>query len=299
MRNWWKKCVRSRGPRGEATTRVSPDGFRYVKLGNRQKVPWPFAARWLVPWACGANAARWKIVTRSSTASLPVLMGLWVLQEPWGTWWRAVLAGVLVVGLAGIWRFSWRFPILVDAPAMALALGGAVAWRQGGPWEALAIILVSMAAVTKETAGIFACVWAWTPLLLPAAIIPVISSFSTRGELSDDPCDGEAHEALVHPIRTSWTKRRTLGVEGMQTWGVVYVLPWGMALLALTGPLSWPLLVGLALAYAQLIPATDSVRLYQWAAPMMIVSSVSMVSWHTVLLVAILHLANPWRGPGL
>ena len=60
------------------------------------------------------------------------------------------------------------------------------------------------------------------------------------------------------------------------------------------------LLIGLALAagYGQLAVATDSVRLYQWAWPVLAAACVTVVpEW--LPLVALGVAFNPWKGDGL
>ena len=67
---------------------------------------------------------------------------------------------------------------------------------------------------------------------------------------------------------------------------------------ALAAP-SWQLAAVLALAYGQLLIATDTVRLYQWAAPTVAIAATSAVEpqWWPVLIA--LTVFNPLRGDGV
>jgi hypothetical protein len=60
---------------------------------------------------------------------------------------------------------------------------------------------------------------------------------------------------------------------------------------------SWQLGAVLVVAYGQCLVATDTVRLYQWAAPVMILQLALPVAWLPVLLV--LHVVNPFRTEGV
>lgn len=75
------------------------------------------------------------------------------------------------------------------------------------------------------------------------------------------------------------------------------VLPWGVVLpLALLSP-SWELAGILALGYLPLVGVSDTARVYQWAAPAVILIAVQAPvpawSWPFLLLA---HVCNPYRG---
>ena len=79
---------------------------------------------------------------------------------------------------------------------------------------------------------------------------------------------------------------------------LVMVAPWGPLLLGL-GALTPQLAVALALGYGQLVVATDSVRLYQWAAPVLALACVAVVPPVWLPLFAVALVFNPWKGDGL
>jgi hypothetical protein len=77
------------------------------------------------------------------------------------------------------------------------------------------------------------------------------------------------------------------------------ILPWGACLIVLAEePSAW-LLLALAVGYAQLLVATDTVRLYQQAAPVVCVTAALMIpsGWEIPLVLA--HWFNPLGGAGL
>ncbi len=74
------------------------------------------------------------------------------------------------------------------------------------------------------------------------------------------------------------------------------VAPWGVTLAALLDPTP-ALLVLLVLAYAQLLVATDSVRLYQSAAgPLMALGAVTVIPDRWLLIAVVVHVVW-WRKP--
>jgi hypothetical protein len=79
---------------------------------------------------------------------------------------------------------------------------------------------------------------------------------------------------------------------------LLMLTPWGACLVVLAFP-SWWLTLALAVGYVQLLVATDSVRLYQQAAPVVCISAALAIpeAWTVPVLVA--HWFNPWGGNGL
>ncbi len=80
------------------------------------------------------------------------------------------------------------------------------------------------------------------------------------------------------------------------------VTPWGVCVAGLfAGDASiLPMLVlTLVLAYGQLLVATDTVRLYQWGAPPLILGTVLVLPTWALGLALVPHLLNPWAGRGI
>jgi hypothetical protein len=262
------------------TITATPDGQRYL-AATQQRVPRPFHYRWLIPRLCGLHERRWRTVRTVS------LVGL-LPAAAWygGVGWKGVFCAAFVVGLAGVWAFNWKWPILVDAPAMFLALLAAACAQHGYWWAALPLAL--LAGCTKETAPVFAAVWAWSPIPLIGLAAPAIRSLWRSG---DDVLDERNAQILKHPFRAGYAFHRDLSLAA-------WVLPWGVGIVALAN-LSWPLAAVLVLAYAQCAMATDTMRLIQWAWPVVALSTAEAVPTKWLLPLIVLHLANPFRGDGL
>lgn len=74
------------------------------------------------------------------------------------------------------------------------------------------------------------------------------------------------------------------------------LLPWGACLLAILNP-SWQLLAVLAFGYAQLLVATDTVRLYQQAAPVVCIAAATALPISVgFAAVSVAAIWNPWGG---
>lgn len=256
---------------------ISPDGHRYLVMHER-RVCRPFHLRWLLPMVCRDKPARWLFVNRVSFAALGLLA--WAYT---GSVWMACIAT-----LPGL-HFNWRFPVQVDVPALALALAAAVMLPI---WWPAAVLLAFVAGCTKESAPVFAAVFAWNPLLL-VGLIPVAFRWLQRQGPDVDTLPTSHHELVAHPLRTGWQfhGKRLLDPQLM-------LLPWGGLLVAL-GAVSWQLTAAVVLAYAQLAMATDSVRLYQWAAPVVALAATQAISPAWLPLVAAATVWNPFRGDGV
>lgn len=266
--------------------RLTPDGQRYLRMAQGHREPIPFDLRWLLPWLCGESKRRWVAVNVMSIAAAALLTAGLALQHG-ATPIGAVVAMLLLAGLPWI-RFCWFAPVLNDMPALALSLGAAVLW----PVEPLAAIPVALlAGAVSEKAPIWAAIFAFSPWLLIGLASPVMRRLLvTPGQVS--PSD---------PL--GWTMRNPLeagrrGHAGRWRDPRLMLLPWGATLAVLAFPTLW---VGVALlaGYSQLLVATDSVRLYQQAAPVLCVSAALLIPVDWALPVLVAHWLNPFAGEGL
>ena len=256
------------------TLRLFPDEIRYRTMATGQRVARPFALRWLLPAVCRTNRTAWLTVQIVSFLALAGLVGVET-----GKWW----AGLLLLGCSGL-TLNLKHPFLVDLPALALAYGSAVAWTHGLWWIALGLILI--AGCVKESAPVFGAAFCLSPWLL-IGLLPVGCRWLMRS--GPDVLDAKNAWILEHPFRASWEFHRPLPPA-------VYVLPWGVLLLGLVHPTA-AVLVPLGLAMGSLLVATDTVRLYQWAAPALIVATVPIIGpW--VIPAVLLHLTNPFASEG-
>lgn len=259
---------------------VTPDGLRYL----HPSPPAPFHRRALLPWLCRENPRRWLIQAWVGYALL--LVGTWGLVGGW----QGVAAAALVAPLPGI-LLGIRFPVLVDLGALGLATSAAALWVNGIEWAA--IVLVVLAGAAKESAPVFAAAFAWSPWLLVGLAAPLLIGLIRKPGAM--PEMGDEHQWILdHPIKAS----RKYHDGMLRSLSPALLLPWGACVVALAAP-SWQLAAVLALAYGQLLVATDTVRLYQWAAPTVAIAATQAVEpqWWPVLIA--LTAFNPLRGDGV
>jgi hypothetical protein len=272
-----------------ATMAVSMDGLRYLHSGAGQPTPYPFMLRWLLPWLCGTSVRRWQWCTTAHLLMLPPLITLWM--EPWIPDARLrIMGGLLVCGFSGIWRSHLCRPVLVDAPAMAWSIAAALLF-QHDQWAA-GILAAVVAGSIKETAPIFTACFAWNLLGLLGLLAPLVRGVTAS--TGEDPV-GEA-SMLRDPLRTGRLAHMGRWLDPM-----AMVAPWGVAILAVftTRPdIVLMLAVTVALAYGQLLLATGTVRLYQWAGPPVVLGAASVIPSNWAIGLLVLHQFNPWAGDG-
>ena len=254
---------------------LTPDGARYMAMAER-RVARPFHLRWLQPFLCRQDQRRWQLVTRGSIIALAALIALYA-HSPW------MAVAVLLPGIT----FSWRHPVLVDPLGMTLALGSALLLPICWP---AALLLCCIAACVRETAPIWAAIYAFNPLLL-VGLVPVGVRWLMRQ--GADVLDEQNAWILANPLKAG-----LLFHHGRWLDPLLMVVPWG-GLLAGLGHLTPQLVVALVVAYAQLLVATDSVRLYQWAAPVMALATVAALPVWAIPFAALAIAFNPWRGDGI
>ena len=254
---------------------LTPDGARYVAMADR-RVARPFHLRWLQPFLCRQNGRRWLWLTRSAIVALAALTALYS-----GSAWM-----VAVAFLPGI-AFSWRHPVLVDPLGMALALGSALLLPICWP---AALVVACLAGMTRETAPIWAAIYAFNPLPL-VGLVPVGLRWLMRQ--GPDVLDEQNAWILAHPWKASQAFHKGAWLDPR-----LMIAPWA-GLLAGLAALDARLGLAVAAGYAQLLVATDSVRLYQWAAPPLALATVHVLPAWALPFVALSILFNPWKGAGV
>lgn len=266
---------------------IGPDAVRYIALGTGKPVPRPFHLRWLLPTLCEDVAARWWAVWLTSWPLLAGGMFGWRLAT--GDDWRiAGAAAVLLAALPGILGPAAVIPIGVDLPATAMSLVGVMLLEIGG-WTAtvFGIAVLCVAAGIRETAPVWSALWLWSPLPL-VALAPVLIR-AMVAKTGPDPLGPKFDEIAAHPVRSALGAHR-----GRWRDGWLMVAPWGICLAALYQP-DWRLLVVLALAYVQLLIATDTVRLVHHAAgPVMAVAAAHVLPVPWLLLAVVVHTVWWW-----
>jgi len=251
--------------------------------GCGTNVPRPFHLRWLLPKLLGDNVAAWRVVW---LASWPVLAGsmlAWRLVAG-DAWQVAAASTALLVALPGILGPSVSIPVQVDLPATALTVAGLAMFTAGGPWMAAAVATFAVAACISEKAPVVAALTLWSlwPLV---ALLPVAIAYRLR-PTGPDPLGAKFQDIADHPIRTALEAH-----AGRWRDGWLMVAPWGVTLAALIAP-SWPLVAVLVVAYAQLLVATDTVRLVQHVAgPAMAAAAAQVIPVEWLLLAVVVHVA--------
>lgn len=270
----------------DVTMRLSPDGKFYVAAGGSAAVPTPYRLRWLPPAVCRQSSLRWQLLTSASLVAWGPLMS-WYLAGLGFAPWQQLAGVVLLCGLPAMFRLAVELPILVDPPAFALALGAAGAWTHGHHWAALGLSLA--AGACKETAPVFAAIWAWHPALL-------IGLAGAAWLKQAGPVPDWARAWLAQPFRAAWQAHRGAWLD----WRAM-LLPWGT--LCILAPLAAGInratliaSVAVAVGYGSLMMAQDRARLFGWAAPAVIAMAVTVpFGWWTVPAL-MLHVFNPYRG---
>jgi len=239
-----------------AQPRLSPDGIYYLRVACRKTVPSPYSRRTLLPLLLGERVWPWRVATGAAAVACGPLLALYV----GGGWQQEVFSAALLSGLFGIFALPAHLPVLVDAPAMALALAAAVAAQHGV--FLVAVVAAAVAGLFHERAPVFAAAWSLCPWLLLA--LPVLGAVwaCTPTAPPDAPW-------LEHPM----IEARKTQAAAWHDWKSM-LAPWGV--LALLAPLEapraggaaiWSCLLSLALGYGQLLMAQDRARLFLWAAP--------------------------------
>lgn len=267
---------------------VSPDGRRYLAIAEKRRVAVPFHFRWLIPTLCGLSGTRWIV---STVGSLIALAGLtaWFAGLSGLSGWQLAAAALLALTLPGVRKINLRYPVLIDAPAMALAVLAACLSIAG--WWPAAIVVAIVAGMTKETGPLFAALFAWNPFLLAGLVAPLARRLIVKP--GEDVLDDHNRWVLEHPFAASWSYHKDRLLDPL-----LWLAPWGVLLAGLTA-MNLQLAVTLAVAYALTSVATDTVRIYQWAFPVLLVAALTVIPEELLVLAVAANLFNPWAGDGL
>lgn len=270
--------------------RLGPDSARYILAGQGKRVAKPFHLRILLPWICENDEKKWRAVWLACWPLLICLATAFAALQDLEIH-QAAAAAALVALLPGVWGPPVVRPVGVDLPGMVIALGAAIAFETG--WWPLGTVLITAAALTKETMPIWAALWIWSPLPLIGLAAPAVVAIVRKPEIDEITAHPNLREVHDHPIRTALKAHQN---QWRDAW--IMVAPWGVCLAALIDP-SWPLAICLLAAYAQLFVATDTTRLLHTAAGIpMAIAAVATIP-PTWLFLAIVAHGFWWRKPQL
>jgi hypothetical protein len=268
--------------------RFGPDASRYLLAGSGQPVAQPFHLRVLWPWVCRDQISRWRFLWGFSWFLLAG--GMFAFARAGGNSEIVSVASVgLLLGLPGVLGPTVVRPVGVDLPTMALNVWAAAAFLSGWWWAG--ILILALASLGKETSPLWVALWVWSPVPLLLLMVPAIVHLLNRPEMdpvTNHPALRRVHD---HPIRSAFEHRKG---RWRDAW--LMVAPWGVCLAALYAP-TWQLVAVLVVAYAQLLVATDTVRIYTVAAaPVMAVAAAQTIPTSWLLFAVIFHVVW-WRRP--
>jgi len=269
---------------------LPPDSRRYLAM-HKRRVCRPFHLRWLLPLTLRGNVKAWTWATRTAVVAIGLLTAVYT-----GSPWMAAVAFLPAM------TWNWHNPVMVDMVGMAWALATALVALEGWWWLAIPMALVG--GTIRETVPIWSAIYAWHPVLL-VGLIPVAVRWVMRHG-ADTWTDHNAFY-VAHPIKAGQDFHK-----GRWRDPFLMVTPWAglIAGVALLTPGAFnaggvfdagggvQLAVALAAGYLPLLIATDSVRIYQWATPVLALATVAVLPAWALPLVAVSIVFNPWRGPG-
>lgn len=299
---------------------LPPDSRRYLAMHQR-RVCRPFHLRWLLPLTLRANLGAWTWATRLSVIAIGVLTAIYT-GNPW----------LAAVALLPAMTWNWHHPVMVDMVAMAWALATALVFMQGWWWLALPMLVAG--AAMRETVPVWVAIYAWTPLALVGLAVVAVRWAMRPGP--DTWTDHNAFY-VAHPIKAGQDFHKGRWRDPflmIMPWGGLIAgvgllaggvnmpggvndaggVPAGMvpgwlasSVESVTSmlPAQWwgwggalQLVAALAAGYLPLLIATDSVRIYQWAAPVLALACVTVLPIWAGPVLALSIVFNPWRGPG-
>lgn len=277
---WYYATLLDTGVRG------SPDGRFYLTAGAGEPVPRVYAIKFLLPRLLRSNAVLWQLFTAAHLMALPGAVAAYALAAGL-TPPRALVAGLLTLGLSGLWRINVELPVLVDAPALVWSALAAAALLSG--WTALGVCLAAVAAAIKEPAPLFIAAAAASPWGLLALLVPVSAWCLAKDVPAPDWAPWLHLRPGLHPRHGS--KRYTDAFAQVAPWGIA--LP--AALAAPTAALWWSLAAG----YGVLLGGYVGPRYQQWAWLPVVAGAAAVLPDWALGPAVLAQLFNPWRGTGL
>jgi hypothetical protein len=249
-----------------------PDSQRYWHAGGGNRLYGQFNLRWLLPFICRQNEKVWEAVTQGSVILLAPALYFYLVSFGLSVE-QGLLGSALVCGLSGVYIMNYIGKYLNDATGMLFMLLSAGSFYSGY-WE-LSILFSAVGSCVKESVFVYSAIAGMNPLALLGGVVVLIRKLFWK-PASNDLLGDWNHEILDHPFKTGWKWHK----DTFTDWTLM-LAPWGLVLLfGLVGmwnvnTLQIALMLGIS--YLTVFMATDTVRLYQWAFPVVVASAVTVI----------------------
>lgn len=256
----------------------APDFLTYQNMSQGRPAPDPFRTRWLLPALMPENSLKaWHIV--GITGLILSFPALYLFAETAGA---SGLWAVVIWGSLPVIDVLYRMRGMIDHVSWPVALLAATFVLSGHIIPAVAFVALTAMLDPRTTVFVFA--WTLNPWVL-LGLIPfaVASVLLPKGKPYIHP------EIIEHP----WQSAKKVNGPFLLNWKIT-LLPWGVCLFGFLN-LSVAVIVSLLLGYAQMFRAIDRVRLYMWAAPVVIIATLGIVPEAWLPLAVIVTLMNPWK----
>lgn len=268
----------------QSGVRVCNDERRYLSMHKVPHVAVPFSLRWLLPMITRGNRTAWYVVSLTCAVMLPVAVYAYALTRGLSTE-GALAAGVALTALSN-YRLMWVLPGTTDSAAMLGAVTSAAMLSTGEiEWVIAGYALAAVFAACRESVPVFTALFAWNPIVLFTLVVPLIV-WSVR-RLIDNPDNIDQLGDPTGGIGSPFATGRKFHAK-ILTNSTVMLFPWGIGLFALVEPTIQLAATALA-AYAQVFVATDTTRLYMWAAPVVLTIAVTLIPVSLLPAALVLH----------
>lgn len=241
-----------------------PDSYQYAAMARGERVVTPFWGRWLAPVILRERGYLWEAMTFVCVVAMHA--GLAYAYGIWAAW--LLLPSHLIA-------WNVRSPIGADLIPLAIMCWSATV---KDPYALMLLGLVAGAG--KQSAPIFMAILTWSPFPLVGLMSQLVGLFWYR---KMDP-EVEKNPWLLSPLQTTFNAKRGHWLNPR-----VMIWPWGAVLPLAIVTSDVRLWAALAVAYAQVLVASDNARLYLWALPIAIGYAVNApinAAWWPVIALA-------------
>ena len=257
---------------------LAPDFLTYQNMSKGRPAPDPFRTRWLLPKLMNGDALKgWYTV--GIVGLLLSFPALYLFAETAGA---SGLWAVVIWGSLPVIDVLWRMRGMIDHVSWPVALLAGTFVLSGHIIPA--IIFVALTAMLDPRTVIFVFAWTLNPWVL-LGLIPFVAAsvMLPKGGPYIHP------DVILHPWQSAKKINGPFLLEPKMT-----LIPWGVCIAGFLN-LSVAVIVSLLFGYAKMFRAIDRVRLYMWAAPVLIIATLGIVPEAWLPLAVIVTLMNPWK----